>query len=73
MASQLLEGVSTKKNPCGSLLIYSFLLPPLSFNVLHYAGFAAIFAVLYFALTPFLGFQVGLTLALLIWGFLVWL
>ncbi|KAH8421055.1 hypothetical protein KR222_006573 [Zaprionus bogoriensis] len=43
------------------------------FNVLHYAGFIAIFAILYFALTSFLGFQVGLTLALLIWGFLVWL
>ncbi|XP_034477087.1 putative fatty acyl-CoA reductase CG8303 [Drosophila innubila] len=43
------------------------------FNVLHYAGFAVIFAILYFALTPFLGFQIGLTLALLIWGFLVWL
>ncbi|KAH8298474.1 hypothetical protein KR044_005155 [Drosophila immigrans] len=43
------------------------------FTVLHYAGFAAIFAILYFVLTPFLGFQIGLTLALLIWGFLVWL
>lgn len=71
MASQLLEGVSRRLNPKW-ISIYLFLLPP-SFNVLHYAGFIAIFAVLYFALTALLGFQVGLTLALLIWGFLVWL
>ncbi|XP_068145419.1 putative fatty acyl-CoA reductase CG8303 [Drosophila tropicalis] len=44
-----------------------------AFNILHYAGFAAIFAVLYFSLTSFLGLQIGLTLAVLIWGFLVWL
>ncbi|KAH8284634.1 hypothetical protein KR018_008616 [Drosophila ironensis] len=43
------------------------------FNFLYYAGYAVIFAVLFFAFTPFLGLQIGLTLAILIWGFLVWL
>ncbi|KAH8275336.1 hypothetical protein KR026_005314 [Drosophila bipectinata] len=43
------------------------------FNFLYYAGYAVIFAVLFFALTPFLGLQIGLTLTVLIWGFLVWL
>ncbi|XP_037822427.1 putative fatty acyl-CoA reductase CG8303 [Lucilia sericata] len=44
-----------------------------AFNVLYYLGFVVMLAIISIICVPLFGFAIGFPLALVIWGFLVWL